>query len=325
MPDALLRRLTISTARVRDDVEGCCSATAALSAAAAAAAAERAARRVSVATPGPQARNKRSFVRPGGVGAAWARCVGAQKTVSVGRKRACDDATDGDAAGALVAAPPAAALYPRNLADMAVFLRHRKRRIVSEAAKLLAPQPAPAPGEELNLINLPVDLLMKIVCTLRHAELRPLLGTCTRLRQAAAAAISVHFNYCTPEPERDARDGVLAALRSPSPRFMQAALALAQDDGPAAPRRNRTRRRRPPRPPLPPDANREELPAPEPPAEAPMDATPAHAAGFASPQPQHQPELNDPMATPAGAMLPVAGADSPPRLGQRLSFGDDEE
>ena len=37
---------------------------------------------------------------------------------------------------------------------------HRCRRIVSEAAKLLGPQPEPEPGEELNLVNLPTDLLV---------------------------------------------------------------------------------------------------------------------------------------------------------------------
>jgi hypothetical protein len=41
--------------------------------------------------------------------------------------------------------------------------RRVRSRIVSEAAKLLAPQPAPAPGEALNLTNLPVDLLVRAV------------------------------------------------------------------------------------------------------------------------------------------------------------------
>ena len=57
---------------------------------------------------------------------------------------------------------------------------------------------------------------MKIVCSLRHSELRPLLMTCTRLRQAAAAAITVHFNFCTPEPQRDERDAVLAVRVLPN-------------------------------------------------------------------------------------------------------------
>jgi hypothetical protein len=137
-PDALLRRLTISTARgLAAEEPGCCgsatgAAAAAVSAAAAAAAAA-AARRAprGVATPGPVAApRKRSFVRPGGVGAAWARCVGAQKTVSVGRKRDHDGADEGGApapAGAALAVAPAATLVPRNLADISVFLRHSKR------------------------------------------------------------------------------------------------------------------------------------------------------------------------------------------------------
>jgi len=55
---------------------------------------------------------------------------------------------------------------------------------------------------------------MKIVCLLRHDELWPLLATSRRLRQAAAAAISVHFNFTTPEPQRDERDAVLAVRSS---------------------------------------------------------------------------------------------------------------
>ena len=88
---------------------------------------------------------------------------------------------------------------------------------------------------------------MKIVCLLRHNELWPLLATSRRLRQAAAAAISVHFNFCTPEPQRDERDAVLPVLRSPSPRYVHAAL-LAQREAwgvPDAPFRHHARRRRP--------------------------------------------------------------------------------
>jgi hypothetical protein len=137
-PEQLLRRLTISTARVREtaaeeEAPACASATAAVACARRTSAhAPRA-----VATPGPVAR-KRSFMRPGGVGAAWARCVGAQKTVNVGRKRALGDGdAAADDAAPLAGAP--AALYPRNLADIAVFLRHRKRY----ARARRAPVPTP--------------------------------------------------------------------------------------------------------------------------------------------------------------------------------------
>jgi len=81
-----------------------------------------------VATPGPVSR--KSFVRPGGVGAAWARCVGAQKTVSVGRKRPAEAEPGAEPAQPLqplAMVAPAATLQPRSLADIAVFLRHRKR------------------------------------------------------------------------------------------------------------------------------------------------------------------------------------------------------
>jgi len=170
---------------------------------------------------------------------------------------------------------------------------------------------------------------MKIVCSLRHDELRPLLATCTRLRQAAAAAISVHFNFCTPEPQRDENDAVLGALRSPSPRFVHAALALAAD-GPAAPRRNRTRRRRPPRPPPPaatlalgwnPDAA-----AAGAQAEAATPPGPAASMGFASPPPQSSAAEG---VSPAAAAQErqggsPGGADAASRpMGQRLSFSQD--
>ena len=162
---------------------------------------------------------------------------------------------------------------------------------------------------------------MKIVCSLRHDELRPLLATCTRLRQAASAAISVHFNFCTPEPQRDANDAILGALRSPSPRFVHAALALAPD-GPAAPRRNRTRRRRPPRAQQP-EATLELGWYPEGAADAGgAAATPGPAAsmGFASPPPLSVVAEGSPVAA-AGS---PGGADAASRpMGQRLSFTED--
>jgi hypothetical protein len=162
---------------------------------------------------------------------------------------------------------------------------------------------------------------MKIVCSLRHDELRPLLATCTRLRQAASAAIAVHFNFCTPEPQRDENDAVMGLLRSPSPRFIHAALALATD-GPAAPRRNRTRRRRPPRPP-PPAATLALGWHPDGGAGAGGDAAtppgPAASMGFASPPPQSAAE-----GSPAAQAGSPGGADAASRpMGQRLSFAED--
>ena len=55
---------------------------------------------------------------------------------------------------------------------------------------------------------------MKIVCSLRHDELQPLLATCSRLRQAAAAAITVYFNFVTPEPTAAGEAAV--AVRAPA-------------------------------------------------------------------------------------------------------------
>ena len=95
-----------------------------------------------VPTPGPVVR--KSFVRPGGVGAAWARCVGAQKTVSVGRKRRAEGEPGAEPAAGHASAvtqlvvAPAATLQPHSLADLHVFLRHRRWCV----------PPRPAPGAQ---------------------------------------------------------------------------------------------------------------------------------------------------------------------------------
>lgn len=137
---------------------------------------------------------KRAFVRPGGVASAWARCVGGtQRTVSVRKRPAGAD----EGAAAKPPLLPNHGGDPTALAEMAAFLRQRKRcagkktaarapgrgppqcrtpltcrplparrRFVSEAAKLLAPQPELDEGEELNLVNLPTDLLVRLLCLL---------------------------------------------------------------------------------------------------------------------------------------------------------------
>jgi hypothetical protein len=297
---------------------------------------------------------RRSFVRPGGVASAWARCVGVQRTVNVRKRPTGDfDGASGDGGAVLTGQ------HVSGLADMSAFLRQRKRCVLAPGCGPLWPPSdaarasvqahrdggsqadGPAPGTRarrgeqprelahglvgaspsgsvprtaagkappppglkpqrlgrLSVVWLPTtgaavcrtrrragDALpgchfergvgpaarahastpdfrpspfaallcpcppqMKIVCLLRHNELWPLLATSRRLRQAAAAAISVHFNFCTPEPQRDERDAVLPVLRSPSPRYVHAAL-LAQREAwgvPDAPFRHHARRRRP--------------------------------------------------------------------------------
>ena len=151
---------------------------------------------------------------------------------------------------------------------------------------------------------------MKIVCLLRHNELWPLLATSRRLRQAAAAAISVHFNFCTPEPQRDERDAVLPVLRSPSPRYVHAAL-LAQREAwgvPDAPFRHHARRRRPTKAAVRTEAPMLGLPAPGPPL-----------GGAAAGQPSMwRPELmlrSPTAALPASAGRAAAGGAGPGAAG----------
>jgi hypothetical protein len=159
---------------------------------------------------------------------------------------------------------------------------------------------------------------MKIVCLLRHDELRPLLATCTRLRQAASACITVHFNFCTPEPVRGEGEENAAVLRSPSPHYMRAAIALTLDQpgGPAAPHRNKQRRRRPlPALPMPPD--------PEAGAGAEAAAGQAAAATPAAPDAAEAEEEEE--DTPGGSALFADSLLEPQPLdaakhGLRLSF-----
>jgi len=77
---------------------------------------------------GPALAPKRSFVRPGGVASAWARCVGVQRTVNV-RKRATSEPEGGEGGAAVLTGN-----HVSGLADMAAFLRQRKRCVPTPAA-----------------------------------------------------------------------------------------------------------------------------------------------------------------------------------------------
>ena len=77
---------------------------------------------------------KRAFVRPGGVASAWARCVGGtQRTVSV-RKRPAAGADEAAAKPQLLTSHGG---DPTALAEMAAFLRQRKRCAETGAAHAL--------------------------------------------------------------------------------------------------------------------------------------------------------------------------------------------
>ena len=118
---------------------------------------------------------------------------------------------------------------------------------------------ARAHNAQQPLLNLPEGVLARIMVNFRHAELGKLFLVCTQLRDAAAACVSVHFNYLT--PTRDSpRPGVFgaggdefAAMQAPVPRSAvpsasarAAALAVAEAGmhPPGAPMRYRRGRRR---------------------------------------------------------------------------------
>ena len=54
------------------------------------------------------------------------------------------------------------------------------------------------PGEPVGLLSLPEDVLLRIVCYLRHDEIRPLFEVCHQLADTLRNAIRFHFNYATP-------------------------------------------------------------------------------------------------------------------------------
>mmetsp|Transcript_26972 Transcript_26972/g.45218 ORF Transcript_26972/g.45218 Transcript_26972/m.45218 type:complete len:252 (+) Transcript_26972:315-1070(+) len=125
-------------------------------------------------------------------------------------------------------------MYAKTLAS--IFAKDKRRHGGTTECRQKSPQN--------TLLELPNDLLMRIVCQLHHDELKPLLRTCSRLRHAALAAIVVYFNYNTPEPCRalglESTISMTSRLRSP-PRDFRAAAIKAIAGGPRAPRRCRRR------------------------------------------------------------------------------------
>mmetsp|Transcript_305 Transcript_305/g.1021 ORF Transcript_305/g.1021 Transcript_305/m.1021 type:complete len:287 (-) Transcript_305:49-909(-) len=97
--------------------------------------------------------------------------------------------------------------------------------------------------KDCPLLSLPQEVLARIVCFLRHDELQPLYSVCTRLRDAAAAATVVHFNYVTPD-----RDLGPESQLTPSNAARLAAQQILREKAeanniPRAPFRMRRRRR----------------------------------------------------------------------------------
>lgn len=74
------------------------------------------------------------------------------------------------------------------------------------------PQPPPNSGDESLLESLPLELLVRIVCNLHHDQLKPAFHVSRRLRQAVLIARQCHFDFTTPDRERQ------DALRITTPR-----------------------------------------------------------------------------------------------------------
>ncbi|KAL6782685.1 hypothetical protein ACKKBG_A07720 [Auxenochlorella protothecoides x Auxenochlorella symbiontica] len=53
-------------------------------------------------------------------------------------------------------------------------------------------------GKPVGFLSLPEDVLLKILCFLKHDELRPLMAVCTQLRKTFKDAVVFHFNFTTP-------------------------------------------------------------------------------------------------------------------------------
>lgn len=63
-------------------------------------------------------------------------------------------------------------------------------------------------GSGSALEELPFDLLVRIVCCLRHDELKPVLLVCRRLQKAVLIARQCHFNFTTPGREKKEKLGL---------------------------------------------------------------------------------------------------------------------
>lgn len=83
--------------------------------------------------------------------------------------------------------------------------RQRKKHMAPRSPFLSTPVitgPANSADATCNLLQLPIELLVCVVCHLRHDQLRPAFFTCSRLRQAVTYARSIHFNFNTPHHTR---------------------------------------------------------------------------------------------------------------------------
>ncbi|GBG59881.1 hypothetical protein CBR_g66688 [Chara braunii] len=108
---------------------------------------------------------------------------------------------------------------PRDLATM--FIQRKKmvapRTPRTPQAFTVYRDSTPEPAESSSLESLPTELLVRILCYLHHDELKPAFFVCKRLREATIAAVQIHFNYTT--PDRDRQEILSFTTPNPSQRW----------------------------------------------------------------------------------------------------------
>lgn len=85
--------------------------------------------------------------------------------------------------------PPAT--LPILFAQRKKFLQNNKLKGTKQPYRLNEQLP-------VGLLSLPEDVLLKIVCYLRHNEIWPLFQACKQLNNTLKTAVHFHFNYATP-------------------------------------------------------------------------------------------------------------------------------
>lgn len=90
-----------------------------------------------------------------------------------------------------------------------LYLDRRKRTNIKQKSRVRGAEAARRAGgnsartvneanDAMNLLSLPEELLLKIVCYLTHEEAKPLFLVCKELSETLKNAIQFHFNFATP-------------------------------------------------------------------------------------------------------------------------------
>eukprot|EP00887_Chlorella_sp_A99_P007226 scaffold2.g7226.t1 len=118
---------------------------------------------------------------------------GAAAAPSTSSSSSCGSAA---APAASSGATSAAAYVP--VRTLPLLFAHRKRFLQRHKAQAqFADEYQQRPGRE-GLLALPEDVLLKIICHLKHDEVAPLFSVCKQLRQTLKAAVSFYFDFSTP-------------------------------------------------------------------------------------------------------------------------------